>query len=306
MKPFNIQQSAAVLIFVSLLTGFFVAVFFVSAHSPHSVSLIEKQEVVAVKLPPPQSPFFGVEIQAKSAYVLDARTGEVLFSKNEEARLPLASLTKVMTAVVVSEIPAETVVSFPNKERWKLKDLLDYTLVVSSNDGASALASAGGAFLSDRVETKKEKEDSFVQEMNRKAKELGLLQTSYLNPHGLDVSDTLSGGYGSAKDTAHLFEYVLKNKPTLMEATGYGSLQIVSLDGIVHPAQNTDTLAREIPGLLASKTGYTDLAGGNLAIAFDVGPAHPVIVVAMGSTQEGRFTDVQKLVAASVQSVAQK
>ena len=63
-------------------------------------------------------------------------------------------------------------------------------------------------------------------------------------------------------------------------------------------------MAHSVPGLLASKTGYTDLANGNLVIAFNVGPMHPVIVAVLGSSQEGRFTDVEKLVNASIAKIA--
>jgi D-alanyl-D-alanine carboxypeptidase len=90
-----------------------------------------------------------------------------------------------------------------------------------------------------------------------------------------------------------------------MEATTYDSLQFSSLDGVAYLAENTNIIAKTVPGLLASKTGYTDLAGGNLAIAFDAGLAHPVIVVVLGSSQEGRFTDVEKLIAASVTKIGQ-
>jgi len=60
-----------------------------------------------------------------------------------------------------------------------------------------------------------------------------------------------------------------------------------------------------IPGIIMGKTGYTDLAGGNLAVVFDAGVGHPVVAVVMGSTQDGRFSDMKQLVSASIAAVNQ-
>lgn len=310
MKQLDSKQPIIVLVVVSLLTVFFVAVFFFSVYMLQSDRTAEK--IAEVPPPPPApkiilpDPFQDVTLEAKAAYVFDVRTEKVLFAQNEEAQLPLASLTKVMTALVASEMPDDTVVAFTGGQKWNMKELLDYTLMVSSNNGASAIAGAGGALLPLKSDgTGTGDTDTFVKKMNDEARALHLAETYYLNPNGLDVDDTLSGAYGSPKDMALLFEHILKNKPALLEATTYGSLYFNSLDGVSYSGKNTNILARTIPGLLASKTGYTDLAGGNLVIAFDVGPAHPVIVAVLGSSQEGRFTDVQKLVAASVAKIGQ-
>lgn len=298
-KPTNI------LLFVSFLTVFFVAVFFISIRvfkAPPPPPKIVKE----IPKPVLADPFENIHIEAEAAYVFDARTKKVLFARNEEAQLPLASLTKVMTALVASEVPEDTI-AFLGNDSWGMKDLLDYTLMVSSNNGASAIAGAGGAIFSKKTDdtSGKSNVELFVQKMNEKAHTLHLAQTFYLNPSGLDMDETLSGAYGSAKDVTLLFGHILKEKPTLMEATTYDSLRFSSLDGVSHAAENTNVVARTIPGLLASKTGYTNLAGGNLAIAFDAGPAHPIIIAVLGSSQEGRFTDVEKLVRASVEKIGQ-
>lgn len=297
----DFKQPTSILLFVSLLTVFFIAVF------SFSIRMLETNKKIAVApspmtMPPPD-PFKDINLEAQAAYVFDMRTGKTLFSKNEEAQLPLASLTKVMTALIASEMPDDTVVAFGKDEKWNLKELLDYTLMVSSNNGASAIAGASGAWLG--VNQKEVGADVFVQKMNDEARALALSQTFFLNPNGLDVNDTLSGAYGSAKDMVNLFAYILRWKPALLEATTYESLQLQSESGVLHTARNTNILARTIPGLLASKTGYTDLAGGNLVIAFDVGPMHPVIIAVLGSSQDGRFTDVEKLIAASVAKIGQ-
>lgn len=309
----DLKQPTTVLIFVSSFSLFFVAIFFLSV----SILKIEQAEKKITEIPPsekaklaPVDHFTNLALEAKAAYVLDAQTGKVLFARNEESQLPLASLTKVMTAFVASDMPEDTVVAVSDGEKWNLKKLLDYTLVVSSNDGASAIAGVGSAFFGarEKKENKTETKDTnlFIEKMNEEAQRLHLAQTFFLNPNGLDIDDTLSGAYGSAKDMALLFMHVLKNKPLLMEATAYDSLHFDSLDGIRHSAENTNIIARTIPGLLASKTGYTDLAQGNLVVAFDLGPVHPVIVAVLGSSQEGRFADVEKLVNASMYAVAQE
>jgi D-alanyl-D-alanine carboxypeptidase len=252
----NLKTYTNILLFVSFLTVFFVTIFFSSVYALKMGRKTEKTTDAAPKIIPPD-PFQEIIVEAAAAYVLDARTGKVLFVKNEEAQLPLASLTKVMTAHVASkEMPEDTVVAYHNGQKWSLKELLDYTLMVSSNDGASAIAGAGGAFLSPKHdETGTGDTDAFIKKMNEEASALHLSQTFYLNPNGLDINEVLSGAYGSAKDMAFLFAHILENKPELMEATVYGSLHFNSLDGVSHSADNTNVAARAIPGLLASKTG---------------------------------------------------
>ena len=71
-------------------------------------------------------------------------------------------------------------------------------------------------------------------------------------------------------------------------------------------AFNTNEALGAIPGLIMGKTGYTDLAGGNLAVVFDVGLSHPVIAVVLGSTIDGRFTDMKQIVPAARKAVAQE
>lgn len=304
---YDLKRSTNILLFVNCLAVFFVAVFFFSIR----ILKPEPAEKKVVEIPKQKQafrdPFQSISLAAQAAYVFDTRTGKVLFSHNAEAQLPLASLTKVMTALVASKISGDTVVALPAGEEWNLKELLDYTLMVSSNEGASAIAGAGGALFRDETvsQSRTASTDLFVQKMNEEAQALNLAQTFYLNPSGLDVDTELSGAYGSAKDMALLFSHILKEKPSLMEATTYDALHFNSLDGVSHFAENTNIAARTIPGLLASKTGYTDLAGGNLVIAFDAGPAHPIIIAVLGSSQEGRFTDVEKLVAASLQKIVQ-
>ncbi len=267
------------------------------------------------------SPFDALSLEAKAVYVFDERAGKVLFAKNEEAQLPLASLTKIMTALAAVELlPDYTTLTIPSEalkdqpgsglianERWRFQDLMDFTLVMSSNAGADAIAGAAGAGLLGRDQNGGTADYSrgktaFVDYLNSKARSIGLAQTYFVNNTGLDQTTEISGGYGSAKDIATLFRYVLHNHPNLFAATRYPSITLESIDGKKHMAINTDTITQDIPGLIASKTGLTDLAGGNLAVAFDAAFGHEIIAVVMGSTEQGRFDDMKKLVGATLAS----
>jgi D-alanyl-D-alanine carboxypeptidase len=102
-----------------------------------------------------------------------------------------------------------------------------------------------------------------------------------------------------------LLKNIIKNNPSLIESTSENTEDFVSESNIKHVASNTDAVMNEIPGLIASKTGYTDLAGGNLAVVFDAGIMHPVAVVVLGSTVDGRFSDVVKLTQLALQKISE-
>ena len=252
-----------------------------------------------------------VTLGAKAVYVYDVRTQTVLFAKNENARLPLASLTKVMSALVAQDnspmygtitvsdeaLRAEGDSGLYRDERWTLKDLVDFSLITSSNDGIRAMALTIGA-LSQADATPIEIINDFVGKMNLRANELGLKDTYFWNETGLDESDEKGGAYGTASDMSVLVEYVLKNYPDLLSATRDASAAFSSLDNRNHLARNTNDIVGEIPGLLISKTGFTDTAGGNLVIVFDPEIGRPIIISILGSTEEGRFVDARVLVGA--------
>jgi D-alanyl-D-alanine carboxypeptidase (penicillin-binding protein 5/6) len=266
-----------------------------------------------------RSPFDNISITAKAAYVYDARTKEVLYAKNEDLRLPLASVTKVMTALVAKEsgsaegtvVIGESALAATGDsglyggERWRLKDILDFSLTSSSNDGMKAVAASIGA-LSGENATPEDSEEAFVQEMNKKAEALDMKNTYFFNPTGLDESEVQGGAYGTVKDITLLFDYVLRYHPSLMEATKEEEVAVASLDNHMHIAENTDLKVTDIPGIKASKTGYTDIAGGNLVVAFDPELGRPIIVAVLGSTASGRFEDVETLIKASMREISQE
>jgi D-alanyl-D-alanine carboxypeptidase len=253
---------------------------------------------------------------ARAAYVQDLKTGEVLFAKNENERLPLASITKLMTTLVAREHMSGSVVVTLTKddlkaegdsglrpgERWRLDDILNAMLLISSNDAAHAVAGFVGADgHPEKFPDMALARTQFLQMMNEKALALGLDQTQFFNESGLDVSDTQNGGYGSAKNVAMLFEELWGKYPEVIEVTAHRDARIYSQDNIAHILPNTNEIVGKIPGLVASKTGYTELSGGNLAIIFDRGIGDPVIIVVLGSGYKERFDDVQKLVVATME-----
>lgn len=258
--------------------------------------------------------FSDIALQAQAAYVLDVRTGDVLYEHNAHTRMPLASLTKLMTALVAHEflepddpiaITVEAILQegdsgFSDGDRFSFRALANLTLLTSSNDGAYALAHAAGVSAGMRDDPVAH----FVEHMNAKATEIGLIHSTFFNATGLDLDETTSGGYGTARDAARLMEYIILRHPYILEETREASSMIYSHTGALFHAANTNEVAADMPGLIASKTGYTDLAGGNLVIAFDVGLNRPVIVSVLGSTRNGRFADAGALLTRAHQHIS--
>lgn len=267
--------------------------------------------------PENRNPYQALSLEAKAVYVYDVTGKKVLFEKNSDAVLPLASLTKIMTALTVLDtIPKNSEITIDAEamkqdgdtglavgERWPLDRLLDFTLVVSSNDGASALALASAAQNHPEPQTEGDRTATFIDAMNAEARKIGLTTLRFTNETGLDTPDGRPGGVGSAKEVAGLIQYALSSSPETMEATRHARVSIAS-ETMVHDAVNTNTIIRSIPGILASKTGYSDLAGGNLAIAYDAGIGEPIIIVVLGSSYDGRFSDMKALLNATQTTIA--
>lgn len=228
-------------------------------------------------------------LESKSACVFDLLKNEFIFELNPSAQLPLASLTKLMTAVIAKEYLLERKLIEISRgailkegdsglnlgEMWKLPDLVDVMLISSSNDAAFAIADSL---------------PGFVKLMNKKTRELGLYQTYFLNATGLDISENIAGAYGSCENITKLMKYILSKHPELTEATMQESLYVNQRD-----FKNTNKLLAKLPVLRAGKTGFDDLAGGNLVVAVDKGLGHPIIITVLGSSFDGRFEDVEKL-----------
>lgn len=242
----------------------------------------------------------GPVLQAKAAIVLDDVTGQVLWQKNPDAVVPIASITKLMTSLVAVDhitnwddsytmqgsdhVGGE---SFPASkgDQFTKHDLLKTTLIFSANNAAMALAHSTG--LSD---------DEFVRAMNAKAQQLGLLDTHYVEPSGLKVGDV-----STARDLALLMR-TIEHEPILLEAASQANHQMTrqnpNQDHPVITLKTTDWLLRDHnPNVIAGKTGFTDEAG-SCFVSLDTNQAgHHIIVVVLGSPDTStRFSETQQLI----------
>lgn len=250
--------------------------------------------------------FADTDIRATSAIVWDVKEQRVLFNKNADKQLPLASITKLMTALVTYELlDSNERVSISKRaiavdgdsglaegERFTVENLINLTLIESSNDGAAALGAAAGR----TIDATADPDAIFVQAMNVKAGELGLTKTFFKNSTGLDISETQAGAYGSARDVALLMEYIITHITSAVSLTSLDITTVDNIDGEYHTAKNTNPYTTDLDGLIASKTGYTTLSGGNLVVAINIGLNHPIIVAVLGSSFDGRFDDTIELV----------
>ncbi len=251
--------------------------------------------------------FTGVEVQAKAAIVVDVHSGKVLFEHNADDQLPLASLTKVSLAYAISQTldltssfvlaeslpPVVTANGIEAGTRMNVQDLLDYTLAASSNEGAELLA----RMADDSVRAQfpeAPRNEAVLWLMNKNARDRSLTRTYFANTSGLDLSPSTAGAYGSARDTASFFAFIAETNPDVFARTTTEWFSIGSV-----AVGNTNEALSAIPGLIMGKTGYTDLAGGNLGVVFDAGPTRTIAIVVLGSTKEGRFSDMKTLIDAT-------
>jgi D-alanyl-D-alanine carboxypeptidase len=223
-----------------------------------NLSDIEKSKYIPLKNPEFISPI----IQAPAALVMDLKTGMILFEKNSHERRQIASLTKLMTATIIMEEnnldDTVTISSAATKatgstmylttgEKILVRDLLYGMIINSSNDAAIALAEFNTG------DTKK-----FVEKMNKKALALGLLNTHFSNPIGLDDKDN----YASAYDLAKLSQYIYQKK-FIKEAAEIEKITVYSIDKkYKHKLESTNELLdTDFITFKGLKTGTTDQAG---------------------------------------------
>ena len=198
--------------------------------------------------------------QVASAYLVELN-GETIWAKQPERQLPPASLTKLMTALLVLEQdrPDNEVTIKPTAthetgtriglkpgEHFRVQDLLTAALLNSANDACHALADhlAGD-------------ESAFVSQMNRRAQTLGMQHTHFTNACGHDEA----GHYSTAHDLS-LLAHALFRQPSLLDITSQKNAQISTLDGQRHyDLQNKNALIGRYDGALGLKTGYTPNAG---------------------------------------------
>lgn len=275
-----------------------------------SLGVAKEQEILAYQ--DSIKPFLNLALHAQSFAIYDAQTNNFVYKKNAEVTMPLASLAKVMSAIVVMEsAPSDHVFVISKEslsqsadhglllgEKWGRDELLKFALFVSSNDAIHELALETGRIIdpttTDPVKT-------FIDRMNTRAAELGLKSFKFNNESGLDISDTENGAYANARDMARLFNIAVDTYPELFAFTASKIASISSLDK-VHNIDNTNTIVEDIPEILASKTGFTTLSGGNLVVATKQDSGQNRIIVVMGSTYDERFTDMKTLTGAVIQS----
>jgi len=237
----------------------------------------------------------GPDISAESYVVIDVASGSLLASKDPHVIRPVASLTKLLTALTVGQKtkPEDVVIvgSNPLKtrssgsymdleegEKIRVQDLLAGLLISSANDAAVALA--------EHVSTT---ESAFSLEMNKVAQNYGLQRTHAMNSTGFDNKEHFSSPYDMATLLLHAWR-----DPLLGIFLRAKSLNVTSVDGkIEHRLMTTDRLLGERTDVLAGKTGFTDAAGQSLAIVAEKDNAHPVIAVLLGSSD--RFGDMNNL-----------
>jgi D-alanyl-D-alanine carboxypeptidase (penicillin-binding protein 5/6) len=222
--------------------------------------------------------------RADAAVLIDARDGKELFAENADASRPMASTTKLMTALLTLETadlddvytapaysaaPAETKINLRKGERMRVDDLLRALLLASANDAAATLAEGVAGSRA-----------AFVRRMNAKARELGLTDTSYANPVGLDDPDN----YSSARDLATLARVLLRS-PTFARIVNSPSATLRSGS---HPraVTNRNDLVAGQPFVEGVKTGHTNRAGYVLVGAAGGPGDSQVISVVMGEPSE--------------------
>lgn len=221
--------------------------------------------------------------------------------KNESARaMPIASLTKLMTALIVLENTEADDYNFSNVatvsktaaeqnnvpvygnlkkgETFKIKKLLDLMLVYSSNDAAFALSEVIGQEL-------------FIERMNNKAQSLGLKNTRFINATGLDPEDLDEiPNYSTSQELVTLSKYILKNHPLIFE---------ISKNGGPYPTTNGifDLIIPAGKTLLGGKTGYTEKAGGCMLVILEDKNKNYFINIILGAdSPKDRIQEMQKII----------
>jgi D-alanyl-D-alanine carboxypeptidase len=234
------------------------------------------------------------QTDAKAALIFDVNKNKLLYQKNSDWVLPIASLTKLMTALIVLEnidlekiavVSKEAVAAYGEQgnlvvnEEISVKNLLYALLMESSNDAAVALAQA--------VENKTSK--NFVELMNQKAKELGLKNANFIDSTGYDPNNV-----ATAREINQLVKYSL-NYPIIWQIMKTPSIDLSSADGkINHHWVNTDKLLNRLPNIIGGKTGYTEEAQGCLVLVIEQSPDNYLISVVLGAQE--RFLETEKLI----------
>jgi len=235
-------------------------------------------------------------IEAESQIIIDFDSGKILYEKNSNKKMQIASITKLMTAIVALEeenldeiitISLDAALTEGSKiwllegEKITLKNLLYGVLIHSGNDAAYAIAEHLG-----EGDIK-----IFVEKMNQKAIDLGLLSTHFENPIGFDSKQN----YSTAYDLSILARYAYR-KPFIRDAADIRSMSISSVDGQQeHKLDTTNELLGSFLKVLGLKTGTTELAGQCLISIVENDRGRKIITVMLNSPD--RFSETKSLAA---------
>lgn len=233
----------------------------------------------------------GNEFECKSAILMEATTGRVLYTQNADEALPPASVTKVMTLLLVMEaidsgrIKLDDTVTTSERaasmggsqiflevgERMSVEDMLKSVIIASANDAACALA-----------EFCEGSEAAFVEKMNKKAHELGMTNTHFENTNGLD--DSVTEHLTSARDIAIMSRELIGHKKILE----YSSIWMDTVRGGAFGLTNTNRLVKYYSGCTGLKTGSTDKAGFCISATAERGGVSLICVVMGAKTRDIR------------------
>ena len=242
----------------------------------------------------PVDPSRPPNVTARSVMLIDARTGDVLYEKDADARRPIASTTKLLTALIITESgnlsgsvevqPVDTICEptklyFKPGERYARNALLYALLVHSCNDVARALARDNAGSIAD-----------FADKMNARAAQLGARDTHFVNPNGLPEPGQEQ--WSTARDLSRIARVVYGN-PTLRPIMATQHLQFQMASGRTQEFANTNKVLLRYPYCNGMKTGYTDAAGHCLVSSADDGN-NAIISVCLGDNKS-IWNDSQRL-----------
>lgn len=232
-------------------------------------------------------------VSAQGVIAMDLNSAVVLYEKNANSKLLPASTTKIMTALVaINHFKQEDVIKVGaiknasdsqimglfEGEEITFRGLLDGLLIYSANDAAEAIAHAypGGR-------------EAFIAAMNQKAKDLGLVNTSFRNPSGLDEE----GHYSTAKDMVRLSAFGISD-PLFSEVVSTKEKVVKSIDGkFSHHLKNINKLLGSVDGIVGIKTGWTENARENLITAVKRGD-RTILIGILGS--QDRFGETKEII----------
>lgn len=238
-------------------------------------------------------------LNAGSVLIFDSASGKTLFSSSPEAKLPIASLTKLMTAVIIIEnVDLSDTVAINESaieksrregggsdlykgEKIKAADLFKIMLIESSNVAAYG--------FDEHLEANYK--INLIEKMNEKAWELKMADTYFTEAAGLDDKKSFS----TAQDLVKLVEYSLRYQ-NLYEILKTQKAEVASIDGnLKHRILNTNELLGKLLNIIGGKTGFTELSGGSIILVTRApNQESRLITVVLGSSD--RFSDAQKLV----------